>query len=94
MIVNISYNSFNNYDDPKHIVENPFIPISIVILYTVFVIWIGPFIMKFREPYKLKKVVSGLRIGLYSSKNDATDCVNSVLAIDEPCATVTWPKLL
>ncbi|GFY52424.1 elongation of very long chain fatty acids protein 4 [Trichonephila inaurata madagascariensis] len=57
MIFNISYNSFNNYDDPKHIVENPYIPISIVVLYTVFVIWLGPFIMKSREPYKLKKIL-------------------------------------
>ncbi|GFY45136.1 elongation of very long chain fatty acids protein 4 [Trichonephila inaurata madagascariensis] len=44
-------------DDPKHIVENPYIPISIVVLYTVFVIWLGPFIMKSREPYKLKKIL-------------------------------------
>ncbi|GFQ83763.1 elongation of very long chain fatty acids protein 4 [Trichonephila clavata] len=57
MILNISHNSLKNFDDPKHIVENPYIPISIIILYTVFVIWIGPFIMKFREPYKLKKTL-------------------------------------
>ncbi|CAL1286996.1 unnamed protein product [Larinioides sclopetarius] len=39
----------------KILVKNPILPYSIVTFYILFVVWIGPAIMKHRKPYSLQK---------------------------------------
>ncbi|GFV48297.1 hypothetical protein TNCV_666991 [Trichonephila clavipes] len=46
-----------------------------------------------RHP-RFPKVVCRVEIQLSFSKSDAADCEDSIVTIDEPCAAVTWPKLL
>ncbi|GFV73040.1 elongation of very long chain fatty acids protein [Trichonephila clavipes] len=39
------------------LVSNPYISFTIVFLYLLFVLWIGPAFMKSQKPYKLKKTL-------------------------------------
>ncbi|GFT41551.1 elongation of very long chain fatty acids protein 7 [Nephila pilipes] len=58
MLLNAVYNFFTDYDVKKKVlIENPYLPISIIIIYILFVTRIGPFVMKFREPFKLKEIL-------------------------------------
>ncbi|GFW86839.1 hypothetical protein TNCV_2809941 [Trichonephila clavipes] len=43
---------------------------------------------------RFPQVVFRVEIRLTSSTNAAADCGNSVVIIDETCATIIWPKLL
>ncbi|CAL1286986.1 unnamed protein product [Larinioides sclopetarius] len=51
----ISMSNASIYD--KFLVKYPLVSYSIVILYILFVKWIGPYIMRKRKPYSLQKVL-------------------------------------
>ncbi|GFT41548.1 elongation of very long chain fatty acids protein 7 [Nephila pilipes] len=58
MVLHAVYDFFFNYDiENKTVIKHPIVPFSIVAFYLLFVIWIGPALMKNRKPFTLRKTL-------------------------------------